>query len=187
MHQAIRSCLKAGIIVFALSLGAACVAVSITPPLSSNGTNPEALYHGVAFTSGSFKRPHQTMGVVQMTQQGFRNYLFGEVNTEGTQRAQIMKALAQYIADRGADGIQSFSLVEENPRSEEERTAQQVGQSIKIAAAIAEKNPDGAGALGEGETTTFVVTGELVKWTEGNPDPTIEALEPADTLEDLTQ
>lgn len=185
-HGTLRH-LVLGICALAMSLGTGCVAVSITPPLSANGPNPEAIYHGVAFTSGTFQRPHQTIGVVQMTQQGFRNYLLGEVNVQGTQRNQMMKALARYVADQGADGIQSFSLIEKNPRSEEERTAQKVGQGIKIAAAIAENNPEGAGAVSEGETTSFVVTGELVTWTKATAIPTTAAEEPGETLEELTQ
>ena len=60
-----------GLSVLAALLLSSCVAVSRTPPLSDNSQSPEALYHGVAFTTGTFKRAHRTIGAVQMTQEGF--------------------------------------------------------------------------------------------------------------------
>jgi len=160
----IALCLASGMLV------TGCVAVSRTPPLSHNGPEPNAVYHDIAFTSGTFNKPHQTLGVVQMTQEGFRNYLFGELNAEGTDSQNIMKAIASYVAKQGADGIQRFSLIAEKPRSREERGAQQVGQTLKIIAALADNNPEGSGSAAEGETTRFFVKGELVRWTNA-PTP----------------
>ena len=150
-----------------------CVAVSITPPLSGNGQETSIAYQGVAFTTGTFKRPHRIIGVVQMTQEGFRHYLAGEANEEDTQVDQMMQAIARYAAHHGADGLQQFSLIDENPRSREERTAQQVGQTIKIVAALAASDPDGyRAAAHEGEETRYHIKGELVAWEKQPPTPT---------------
>ena len=174
-----------GLSVLAALLFSGCVAVSRTPPLSNNSQSPGAVYHGVAFTTGTFKRPHRTIGVVQMTQEGFRNYLAGEVNLEGTDSEQMMQAIAYYVAQRGADGIQGFSLIAQNPRSREERGAQQVGQTLKIIGAILDKKPEGAIAAADGETTRFFVKGELVKWDQSAPPPPPAA--PVPDLDDLTE
>jgi len=147
-----------------------CVSVSITPPLSSNGDQPSALYQGVAFTSGTFKQAHQVLGVVQMTQEGFRHYLAGELNEEGTDATQMMHAIARFAIDHGADGIQQFSLIDENPRSQEERSAQQVGQSLKLLAAIATQNKEGyQTGIHDGEQTRYFIKGELIAWRKSEP------------------
>ena len=144
-----------------------CIAVSRTPPLSNQGDNRPLTYQGIAFTSGTFKRPHRVVGVVQMTQEGFRHYLAGEVNEDDTQPAHMMQALALYAARHGADGLQRFSLIDENPRSQEERTAQKVTQTIKILGALGSQNKEGyQSSIQEGETTRFHIKGELVAWIQ---------------------
>ncbi len=135
MHALLNRLTLIGLSVLAVLLFSGCVAVSRTPALSDNSLSPAAIYHNVAFTTGTFKRPHRTIGVVQMTQEGFRNYLAGEVNLEGTDSEQMMQAIAYYVAQRGADGIQGFSLIAQNPRSREERGMQQMGQAAIIAVA----------------------------------------------------
>ena len=174
-----------GLSVLAVLLFSGCVAVNRTPPLSDNSQSPAAVYHGVAFTTGTFKRPHRTIGVVQMTQEGFRNYLAGEVNLEGTDNEQMMQAIAYYVAQQGADGIQGFSLIAQNPRSREERGVQQMGQAAKIAVAILEKHPEGGVAAAEGETTRFFVKGELIKWDQSAPSSPSPVPTPA--LDELTE
>ena len=172
MSTAIKCLTISRLSVLAFVCLSGCVAVSITPPLSSNGQGASIVYQGVAFTSGTFKHPHRVIGVVQMTQEGFRHYLAGEVNEEGMQIDQIMQAIARYAADHGADGLQQFSLIDENPRSREERTAQKVGQTIKIVAALAASDPTGYRvAAHEGEETRYHIKGELVAWEKRPPIP----------------
>ena len=155
--------------VFLLS---SCLAVSRTPPLTGNHADSAVLYGGVAITSGQFKRAHQTIGIIQMTQEGFRNYLFGEINKRGTDSSEIMRTVGGYALAQGADGIQHFSLVDMTPKSEEMRKVEQVGQTLKIIGAVVEgRHGDAGGAAAEGEKTQYLVRGELVKWIEEAPAP----------------
>ena len=155
-----------------------CVAVSITPPLSGQGERQTVTYQGVTFTSGTFKRAHRVVGVVQMTQEGFRHYLAGEVNEESTQANHMMNALARYAAAHGAHGLQQFSLIDENPRSQEERTAQTVGQTIKILSALGSQDKQGyQSSIQEGEQTRYRIKGELVAWIDPAP-PSVNKTSP---------
>ena len=97
----------------------------------------------------------------------------------------MMQAIAYYVAQQGADGIQGFSLIAQNPRSREERGVQQMGQAAKIAVAILEKHPEGGVAAAEGETTRFFVKGELIKWDQSAPSSPSPV--PTPDLDELTE
>ena len=168
-----RHCMMGSMLVLScVFLLSSCLAVSRTPPLTGNHVDSAVLYGGVAITSGQFKRAHQTIGIIQMTQEGFRNYLFGEINHRGTESAEIMGAVGRYALAQGAHGIQHFSLIDRTPKSEEMRKVEQVGQTLKIIGAVVEgKHGNAAGAAAEGEKTEYLVKGELVKWIEEAPVP----------------
>ena len=50
----------------------ACSAVSRTPSFSRPDATGEPVFESIYLTSGSFQRPHQPVGVVQMTLDGYR-------------------------------------------------------------------------------------------------------------------
>jgi hypothetical protein len=157
-----------------------CVAVNRTPPLSTNLAQEDRLYGGTAFTSGRFQRKHEIIGIIQMDQEGYRTVFFGEVNRRGTDPTQILRTIGLYAQNQGADGIQHFSLIMQNPESEEVGTVKKVGKAMEVAAAIAEGDPlKAALKLGEGEKTNYFVKGELVRWP---PEPSKE-----DTEEDTSE
>ena len=152
-----------------------CVAVNRTPPLSTNTAQEDLLYGGTAFTSGRFQRKHEIIGVIQMDQEGYRTHLFGEVNRRGVDPAQILRVIGTYAQNQGADGIQHFSLIMQNPESEEVGTVKKVGKAMEVAAAIAEGDPfKAAFKMGEGEKTNYFIKGELVRWL---PEPPKEETE----------
>jgi len=147
-----------------------CVAVNRTPPLSTNAAQDDLLYGGTAFTSGRFQRPHEVMGIIQMNQEGYRTYLFGETNKRGVDPTEILRKIGFYVRSQGADGVQNFSLIMANPESEEVQTAKKVGTAMEVAAAIAEGDPlTAALKTSEGDRTLYFIKGELVRWLPDTP------------------
>ena len=113
-----------------------CVAVTRTPPLSGNGLDGKT-YGGAAFSSGRFLREHDRVGIIQMTQEGYRTTFFGELNQGQTNPDQILRNVGRYVKAQGADGIQHFSLRLDNPQSKEEDQANKVLGALQVVAAIA--------------------------------------------------
>lgn len=141
-----------------------CVAVIRTPPLSGQ-TAQGTTHSGVAITSGQFRRPHQIIGLLQTKQEGYRTKLFGEINKRSTNPAQMLQALGRYAKELGADGIQQFTFRLENPKSDDEQERDRVLTTLEIVSALSkEKSGAAAQKTTEGETTSYLIKGELVRW-----------------------
>lgn len=166
-HTKVKHLIKLAVLISFLLSG--CVSVKLTPPLHGP-LNEQAPYGGVAFTSGRFQQSHEVVGVIQMTREGYRSNLAGEINKSGTDPMNIMREIGEYARQNGADGIQNFSLIMQNPTSEEEDDAKRIWTAIRIAVAVLDgDNAEAAKVAGSGETTIYFVKGELVKWTDTQP------------------
>ena len=110
------------------ALGTGCTAVSLSPPLSPSPTpqtDPGRQY--VLLSSGSFDRPHQSIGVLQMTQTGYRWFHEVEVVADANP-ASILYKIAAYARENGADGVAHLELIDLNPQNPGEKLAKQVEQ-----------------------------------------------------------
>ena len=152
-----------------LSVALGCTAVSVSPPLSPQAADSEAPRPGeVLLTSGSFNREVEVMGVMQMTQSGYRWFYEVEVVTDANP-ASILFKVAQYARAHGADGVQRLELVDLKPQSDGERTAKQVQGVMRVADA-AKRGQGMSQAAKEGEKTRWEVRREFVKFvTIGGP------------------
>jgi len=120
-------------------------------------------------TSGTFAQPHQVMGVMQMTQTGYRWFYEVELVSDANP-ASILYKVAMYARDNGADGVQNLELVDLKPQSPAERTQKQISGVMRVADAA--KSGQGLNqAASEGEETRWEVRGEFVRFagTQGAP------------------
>ncbi|MBT8495858.1 MAG: hypothetical protein KJO07_22635, partial [Deltaproteobacteria bacterium] len=123
--------LLAASLLAACTLG--CTAVSVSPPLSPQSSEAHAPRRGeVQLTSGSFNRQVEVLGVMQMTQTGYRWFYEVEVVTDANP-ASILFKVAQYARAHGADGVQRLELVDLKPQNDAERTSKQVQGIMRVA------------------------------------------------------
>lgn len=157
------------ILASALVLHAGCTAVSTSLPLAPKSTEPAKLRPGeVLLTSGSFDREHEVLGVMQMTQTGYRWFYEVEIVADANP-ASILFKVADYARQHGAQGVQQLTLIDLKPQSDGERTAKQVQGIIRVADAARE----GRGieqAASEGEETRWEVRGEFIRFTRKGED-----------------
>ena len=91
---------------------AACTAKTISPPLTARGSPPLHTFGGVRLTSGAFREPHRVMGVIQMTQSGFKWMHEIEI-VDDANPASLLFKIGSYAHEHGADGVQHLQLVDE--------------------------------------------------------------------------
>lgn len=152
-------------VLFILALGlGGCTAVSVSPPLTSRPADVEPAPGSVSVTSGQFDRPYQVVGVVQMTQTGYRWMHEVEVVSDANPRSILYKIAAE--ADRmGADGVQFLELVDLDPQSPGERTSKQIDSAVRLASKARRGSLTAGDVAGEGTKTRWEVRGELVRFT----------------------
>src|SRR5687767_4934132 len=85
---------------------AACTAKTISPPLTARGSpDPRRTFASVHLTSGAFHKPHRVIGVVQMTQTGYK--WLHEIELEDDARPEsLLFNIGSYARKHGADGVQ---------------------------------------------------------------------------------
>lgn len=147
----------------ALGAGAACTAVSVSPPLSTRGPELAPAPDRVALTSGQFRRPFEVVGVVQMTQSGYRWFHEVEVVSDANP-GSILYKIARHAHHHGADGVQYLELVDLDPQTPGEKIGKQIESSVEIARAA--RRGDAAAIAGEGTETRWRVRGELIRFLD---------------------
>ena len=139
-----------------------CAAVSVTVPLSDNRAEGRDTFGLIYLTSGTFQRPHQIIGIVQMTQEGYRWLHENEVITEANPDSILYK-IGAFVRGKGAEGIQHLVVIDANPQTSGEKTAKQIITAIKVVDQV--RRGRAPTALSEGTRTKYLVRGELVKFT----------------------
>ena len=152
-------------LVAALAIGlGGCTAVTVSPPLTSRSPQVEPSDQAIAVTSGQFRRPYRVVGVIQMTQSGYRWFHEVEVVSDANPRSILYKIARE--ADRlGADGIQFLELVDLDPQSPGERTAKQIDSAVRLASKAQRGSLSAGDVAAEGTETRWEVRGELVQFT----------------------
>ena len=135
----------------------ACSAVSTTPPLSRPDATGKPRFASIYLTSGTFSRPHQPVGLVQMTLEGYRWLHAEDVVGDPNDLLYKVAALAR---DNGAHGIQHLELIDRKPQTRAERISKQIDTAVRIFEQA--KEGDAPTALSEGTETLYFVKGELV-------------------------
>jgi len=143
----------------------ACTAVSVSPPLSSKTPTAEAPPGTVAVTSGQFRRPFQVVGVVQMTQSGYRWMHEVEV-VDDANPGSILYKLAHFANQKGANGIQFLELVDLDPQTPGEIAKKQFESAVRIADKAGSGDLDVGDVAQEGTETRWEVRGELVRFLD---------------------
>lgn len=155
-------------IVFAL-VATACTATTVSPPLTARGSpDPRRTFGSVQLTSGAFAQPHHVIGVMQMTQTGYKWLHEIEIVDDARPESLLFK-IGSYARELGADGVQHLELVDLDPQTPADTAGKKIDSTIRIAQAIDRKQY--ASIAGEGTKTRYEVRGELIKFidTQGAP------------------
>jgi hypothetical protein len=142
---------------------AACTATTISPPLTARGSpDPRRTFGGhVHLTSGAFMQPHRVIGVVQMTQSGYK--WMHEIELEDDARPDsLLSNIGRYAHSLGADGVQHLKLVDLNPQTPADTATKKVDSVISMHDAIERKQY--ASAAAQGTETRWEIRGELVQF-----------------------
>jgi hypothetical protein len=140
-----------------------CTAVSVSPPLSSRGVSPPPPQGAIALTSGQFRRAYEVVGVVQMTQSGYRWFHEVEVVSDANPRSILYK-IGRYAHEHGADGIQFLELIDLEPQSPGAKAVKQINSAVAISEAARRGDP--AAIADEGSKTRWEVRGELIRFVD---------------------
>lgn len=142
---------------------AACTARSVTPPLSPPTARDQRTFGTVYLSSGVFKRPHQVIGVVQMTQTGYK-WLHEIEVVDDANPGSILFKLGEFARRNGADGIQHLEILDMNPQTPGEKKQKQLETAFRVAQQLhSGKTPS---AAQEGTETRYEVKGELVVFAD---------------------
>lgn len=155
-------------IVLAL-VATACTATTVSPPLTARGSpDPRRTFGSVQLTSGAFHQPHHVIGVMQMTQTGYKWLHEIEVVDDARPESLLFK-IGSYARELGADGVQHLELIDLDPQTPADTAGKKIDSTIRIARAIDRKQY--ASIAGEGTKTRYEVRGELIKFidTQGAP------------------
>ena len=147
----------------------ACTATSVSPPLTARGSpDPRRTFGSVQLTSGAFQRPHHVIGVMQMTQSGYKWLHEIEIIDDANPDSLLFK-VGRYAHELGADGVQHFELIDLDPQTPADTIGKKIDSSISIAQHLDRKQY--AAIAGEGTKTRYEVRGELIKFvdTQGAP------------------
>src|SRR5687768_17122943 len=89
-------------------LATACTATTVSPPLTARGSpDPRRTFGNEQLTSGAFHRPHYVIGVMQMTQTGYKWLHEIEIVDDARPDSLLFK-VGSYARELGADGVQHF-------------------------------------------------------------------------------
>lgn len=145
-----------------LVFAAACTAKTVSPPLSARGpTVAQGTFGTVALTSGEFQRPHRVMGVLQMTQSGYKWFHEVEVVDDANPGSLLYK-IGRYAKEQGADGVQHLSLLDLDPQTPADTVGKQINSAVRIQRDIQQGHY--ANIAGEGTKTRYEVSGELIRF-----------------------
>jgi hypothetical protein len=142
---------------------AACTARSVTPPLSPPVARGQRTFGTVYLSSGVFKRPHQVIGVVQLTQTGYK-WLHEIEVIDDANAGSILFKIGEFARQNGADGIQSLELIDMNPQTPGEKKKKQLETAMHVAQQL--HKGEAPTAAEEGTETRYEVKGELVVFTD---------------------
>lgn len=142
----------------------ACTAATVSPPLSARGSpDPRRTFGHVQLTSGAFERPHYVIGVMQMTQTGYKWLHEIEVVDDARPESLLFK-IGSYAHQLGADGVQHLELVDLDPQTPADVAGKKIDSAVRIANQIDRGNY--AAIAGEGTKTRYEVRGELIKFAD---------------------
>jgi hypothetical protein len=142
----------------------ACTATTVSPPLTARGSpDPRRTFGNVQLTSGAFARPHYVIGVMQMTQSGYKWLHEIEIIDDARPESLLFK-VGNYARELGADGIQHFEIIDLDPQTPADTAGKKIDSTIRIADAIDKKQY--AAIAGEGTKTRYEVRGELIKFAD---------------------
>jgi hypothetical protein len=150
-------------ITLGLVLATACTANTLSPPLTARGSpDPRRTFGGhVHLTSGAFTQPHRVIGVVQMTQTGYK--WMHEIELEDDARPEsLLSNIGRYARSLGADGVQHLELLDLDPQTPADTATKKVDSVIRMHDAIDRKQY--ASAAAEGTKTRWEIRGELVQF-----------------------
>jgi hypothetical protein len=152
---------RLGTLALALLAGA-CTATTVSPPLSARGSpDPRRTFAHVVLTSGAFQQPHHVIGVMQMTQTGYKWLHEIEVVDDARPESVLFK-VGSYARELGADGVQHLELLDLDPQTPAEKAGKQIDSAVRISRAA--QRGDYASIAGEGTKTRYEVRGELIKF-----------------------
>lgn len=155
---------------FVLALAAtACTATTVSPPLTARGSpDPRRTFDRVQLTSGSFQQPHYVIGVMQMTQTGYKWLHEIEVVDDARPDSLLFK-IGSYAHELGADGVQHLELIDLDPQTPAENAGKKINSAVRIERDL--EHGHVASIAGEGTKTRYEVQGELIKFvdTQGGP------------------
>lgn len=139
----------------------ACTAKSVSPPLTSQGTSVQRTFGDVYLSSGRLKNPHRVVGVIQMTQTGYKWFHEVEI-VDDANPASLLFKIGHYARAHGADGVQHLVLKDLDPQTPGDKAAKQIDSAVRINEAVAKGRY--ADIAGEGTKTRWEVRGELVQF-----------------------
>lgn len=142
----------------------ACTATTVSPPLTARGSpDPRRTFGTVQLTSGSFQQPHYVMGVMQMTQTGYKWLHEIEVVDDARPESLLFK-IGTYAHELGADGVQHLELIDLDPKTPADNASAKIDSAVRIERDLERKQY--ASIAGEGTKTRYEVRGELIKFVE---------------------
>jgi hypothetical protein len=146
----------------------ACTATTVSPPLTARGSpGPRRTFDHVLLTSGTFDEPHYAVGVMQMTQTGYK-WLHEIEMVDDARPESLLFKIGSYAHELGADGVQHLELVDLDPQTPAETAEKKINSAIKIERDLEHRNY--AAIAGEGTKTRYEIRGELIKFaTQGEP------------------
>jgi hypothetical protein len=142
----------------------ACTATTVSPPLTARGSpDPRRTFDHVLLTTGSFQQPHYVVGVMQMTQTGYKWLHEIEVVDDARPESLLFK-IGSYAHELGADGVQHLELVDLDPKTPAETASAKIDSAVRISRDLEKKQY--ASIAGEGTKTRYEVRGELIKFVD---------------------
>lgn len=143
---------------------AACTATTVSPPLTARGSPaPRRTFGSVHVTSGAFARPHRAIGVVQMTQTGYKWMHELEVVDDANPESLLFK-IGRYARAHGADGVQHLILIDLDPQTPADKAGKQIDSTVRIARSA--QRGQYATIAGEGTKTRWEIRGELIQFVD---------------------
>jgi hypothetical protein len=142
----------------------ACTATTVSPPLTARGSpDPRRTFAHVQLTSGTFQQPHHVIGVMQLTQSGYK--WFHEIQVVDDARPEsLLFKVGSYARQLGADGVQRLEIIDLDPQTPADKLNNQINSAVRISNAV--ERGDYAQIAGEGTKTRYEVRGELITFIQ---------------------
>jgi hypothetical protein len=154
--------LLVGAALFAAACAVACTSATVSPPLSA-GRGVERTFSGVYLSSGVQTRPHIVIGVVQMTQTGYK-WMHEIQLVDDARPESLLYRIGHYAQSLGAHGVQHLRVVDLDPQTPADKATRKVDSVIRMEKNLREKNY--AALAGEGTKTTWEIRGELIQFVD---------------------